>query len=97
MKRTTKQNVLLAFKGMAMGAVELVPGVSAGTIELLTGIYEEFIDALKAFSTVFPILKNDGIKGAWNHINGSFLVVLCAGMAIGIVTLLKLIKYLLEF
>ena len=97
MKRTTKQNVLLAFKGMAMGAVELVPGVSAGTIALLAGIYEEFIDALKAFSTVFPILKNDGIKGAWNHINGSFLVVLCAGMAIGIVTLLKLIKYLLEF
>ena len=97
MKRTTKENVLLALKGMAMGAVELVPGVSAGTIALLTGIYEEFIDALKAFSTVFPILKKEGIKGAWNHVNGNFLLVLCAGMAIGIVALLKLIKYLLEF
>lgn len=97
MKRTTKENVLLAFKGMAMGAVELVPGVSAGTIALLTGIYEEFIDALKAFSTVFPILRKEGIKGAWNHVNGNFLLVLCGGMAIGIVALLKVIKYLLEF
>ena len=97
MKRTTKENVLLAFKGMAMGAVELVPGVSAGTIALLTGIYEEFIDALKAFSTVFPILRKEGLKGAWNHVNGNFLLVLCGGMAIGIVALIKVIKYLLEF
>lgn len=97
MSRTTKENILLAFKGMAMGAVELVPGVSAGTIALLTGIYEEFIDALKAFSTVFPILKKDGIKGAWNHINGNFLLVLCSGMAVGIIALLKVIKHLLEF
>ena len=97
MKRTVKENALLALKGMAMGAVELVPGVSAGTIALLTGIYEEFIDALKAFSTVFPTLKNEGIKGAWNHVNGNFLLVLCGGMAIGIVALIKVIKYLLEF
>ena len=82
---------------MAMGAVELVPGVSAGTVALLSGIYEEFIDALKAFSTVFPVLKKDGVKGAWKHVNGNFLLVLCAGMAIGVVSLLKLIKYLLPF
>lgn len=96
MSRTTKENVLLALKGMAMGAVELVPGVSAGTIALLTGIYEEFIDALKSFSTVFPVLKSEGLKGAWKHINGNFLVVLFIGMAVGIVALLKVIKYLLE-
>lgn len=80
-----------------MGAVELVPGVSAGTIALLTGIYQEFIDALKAFSTVFPVLKNDGLKAGWKHVNGNFLVVLVAGMALGIASLLYLIKYLLEF
>lgn len=97
MIRTKKENVLLALKGMAMGAVELVPGVSAGTIALLTGIYEEFINALKSFSTLLPVLKKDGLKGAWNHINGNFLVVLFAGMALGIASLLYLIKYLLEF
>jgi uncharacterized membrane protein len=34
MSRSTKKNILLALKGIAMGAVELVPGVSAGTIAL---------------------------------------------------------------
>jgi putative membrane protein len=97
MSRSTKENLLLALKGMAMGAVELVPGVSAGTIALLTGIYEEFIDAIKSFSTVFPVIKKYGIKDAWKHINGNFLVVLSSGMAVGIAALLKLIKYLLEF
>lgn len=97
MKRSLKEYALISLKGMGMGAVELVPGVSAGTIALLTGIYEEFINALKSFSSVFPVLKTDGIKGAWNHINGNFLVALCIGMAIGILSLLELIKYLLEF
>jgi putative membrane protein len=60
-------------------------------------LYEEFIDALKSFSTVFPVIKKGGIKDAWKHINGNFLVVLCSGMAVGIAALLKLIKYLLEF
>ena len=40
MKRGLKDYLLLFFKGMAMGAVELVPGVSGGTIALITGIYQ---------------------------------------------------------
>ena len=97
MARSIKDYITIGFKGMAMGAVELVPGVSAGTIALLTGVYEEFIDALKSFSTVFPILKKGDIKAVWKHINGNFLVALFAGMGLGIVALIELIKYLLEF
>ena len=32
------------FRGMAMGAADVVPGVSGGTLALITGIYEELID-----------------------------------------------------
>ena len=35
-------------KGMAMGAADIVPGVSGGTIALLTGIYERLIGAIKS-------------------------------------------------
>ena len=35
-----KQRIGLFFKGVAMGAADIVPGVSGGTIALITGIYE---------------------------------------------------------
>ena len=34
-----KQRIGLFFKGVAMGAADIVPGVSGGTIALITGIY----------------------------------------------------------
>src|SRR5690606_1517082 len=33
-------------RGMAMGAADVVPGVSGGTIALITGIYEQLITTL---------------------------------------------------
>ena len=38
------------FKGIAMGAANVIPGVSGGTIALITKIYEELIDSLKSFN-----------------------------------------------
>ncbi|MGB1466467.1 MAG: undecaprenyl phosphate translocase family protein, partial [Alcanivorax nanhaiticus] len=38
------------FRGMAMGAADVVPGVSGGTLALITGIYEELIDTLGGFT-----------------------------------------------
>ena len=42
-----KSKVYLFFKGVAMGAADIVPGVSGGTIALITGIYEELINSIK--------------------------------------------------
>ena len=55
-----KIKVVLFFKGIAMGAADIVPGVSGGTIALITGIYEELIEAikninLKLFKTLFAL------------------------------------------
>ena len=40
--------LLLILRGCAMGAADVVPGVSGGTIAFITGIYEELIDSIKS-------------------------------------------------
>jgi len=39
------------FKGMAIGATDLVPGVSGGTMALLLGIYERVVAAIDGLTT----------------------------------------------
>ena len=46
MKRNFLDYLWLFFKGMAMGAADIVPGVSGGTIAFISGIYEELILSL---------------------------------------------------
>ena len=43
MSRTIKDFVVIGLKGMAMGAADVVPGVSGGTIAFISGIYEELL------------------------------------------------------
>jgi len=95
MQRSRRESIQLALKGMAMGAADIVPGVSGGTIALIAGIYEEFVDALKSFSSVLGVLKKDGIKAAWKHINGSFLITLFSGIIISLLGLVQFIKFAL--
>ena len=82
---------------MAMGIAELVPGVSGGTIAFVTGIYEEFITSINNVNlNTFKVLKNEGFKMFWQKLNGNFLVALFIGMLISIVSLSKVISWLLE-
>ncbi len=74
-----------ALKGMAMGIAEVIPGVSGGTIAFITGIYEKLINAIKAFGPeLFQAFRKDGLRGAWQVVNGGFLAALLIGMVIGI-------------
>ena len=51
----------LYFKGVAMGAADIVPGVSGGTIALISGIYEELIFTLKNINlSLLKTLFKDG-------------------------------------
>ena len=89
--------ISLFFKGIAMGAADIIPGVSGGTIAFITGIYEEFIDSISSlnFNTI-KILRKDGIKTAWKSINGNFLLSIFTGIGVSIFSLARLISYLLE-
>jgi len=95
--RNLKDYILLSLKGLAMGAADVVPGVSGGTIAFITGIYEELLETINSVNlSALKKLKTEGLKGFWKHINGNFLVALFLGIGISIVSLAKLITYLLE-
>lgn len=83
-------------KGLAMGAANVIPGVSGGTVALVTGIYERLINALKScdFKALKLLLSRD-FKGAWQHVDGSFLAAILGGVAVSIISLAKLLEYLL--
>ena len=94
--RTTKDFILLYLKGMAMGAADIVPGVSGGTIAFITGIYEELLNSIKSFNLdALELLKQLQFKALWKHINGTFLLVLLAGIFTSILTLARLVTWLL--
>jgi putative membrane protein len=96
MQRQFKNYFFVTLKGIAMGAADVVPGVSGGTIAFISGIYEELIESIDNLNFgVLKLCKRDGFKAAWNSINGSFLLALFTGIAISILSLAKLIKHLL--
>ncbi|MGB6035830.1 MAG: DUF368 domain-containing protein, partial [Cryomorphaceae bacterium] len=95
--RSPKEYIFLILKGMGMGAADVVPGVSGGTIAFITGIYEELIDTINRVNFVtLQILFKEGIKPFWKALNGNFLIGLFAGIFFSIISLAKLITYLLE-
>ncbi|AMO56172.1 membrane protein [Endozoicomonas montiporae] len=86
----------LLLRGMAMGAADVVPGVSGGTIAFITGIYDRLLNSLRSFSpTLLLLLKNEGIKACWKKVDGTFLVCVFSGILISILSFAHLISYLL--
>jgi putative membrane protein len=97
MRKLFPDYFFITLKGMAMGAADVVPGVSGGTIAFISGIYQELIDSInKVNFSCIATWKNEGFKVAWKQINGSFLLALILGIAISILSLAKLITYLLK-
>ncbi|MBL4643117.1 MAG: DUF368 domain-containing protein [Flavobacteriaceae bacterium] len=97
MSRTIKDFVIIGLKGMAMGAADVVPGVSGGTIAFISGIYEELLTSISNVNlSLLKTLKSDGIKAAWKQANGAFLLSLLVGIFISIVSLAKVLKWLME-
>ena len=81
---------------MAMGAADVVPGVSGGTIAFISGIYEELITSINNIEpSLFKVWKNEGFNVFWRKLNGNFLVALFLGIAISILSLAKFISWLL--
>lgn len=80
-----------------MGAADVVPGVSGGTIAFISGIYEELLSSISSINIAnLKLLKKEGLNAAWKAVNGNFLLALLSGIFISIISLAKLISWLLE-
>ena len=77
--------------GLAMGAADVVPGVSGGTIAYITGIYDQLLSAIKAFDAQF---FHDFFMGQWKRafarVPWGFLLPLLLGIGTSIVSLARL-------
>lgn len=90
-------HLMLLFRGMAMGAVDVIPGVSGGTIALITGIYEELILSIKSINAdLIKLLFREGPAAAWKKANGNFLASVVFGILISIFSLARLLSWLFE-
>ena len=95
-----KDIILIFIRGFLMGSADTIPGVSGGTIALITGIYERLIHAISSikFSFLKPLLKLDfgGFKEKLlEEIDFELFIPLVLGIAIAVLTLSKVIAYLL--
>ena len=97
MRKLFPDYLIITLKGLAMGAADVVPGVSGGTIAFISGIYKELIDSINNVNlSALKTLKKDGLKAAWEQVNGSFLLALVIGIGISVLTFSKVITHLLD-
>lgn len=88
--------VSIYLKGAAMGAADVVPGVSGGTVAFITGIYDRLLNAIKSVNpTTVKLLLNRQWADFWQQVDGTFLLVLLCGIATSIFSLAKIITALL--
>lgn len=88
-----------ALRGFAMGAADLVPGVSGGTVALLLGIYDRFIGAIRGIAGIGGRLLRGDISGArrkFKEADWVFVLPLGAGIVIAVFSLASLMERLLH-
>ncbi len=92
-----KSNIKVIVVGFIMGAAEVVPGVSGGTIAFVSGIYERLVVSIHRLTPLRVWhLRHQGIKGLWQSLDMSFLLMLFGAMAVSILVLARGISYLLN-
>ncbi len=97
MTRSIKDYIIIAAKGMGMGAADVVPGVSGGTIAFITGIYEELINSIKSVNlNTIKLLLSLKFADFWKSVNGNFLLSIFLGIGTSFFSLAVLVRYLLE-
>ena len=86
--------LFIFLKGFAMGAANVIPGVSGGTVAFITGIYERLLNAIKSFDMqALRLIQKKRIGDLIKHIDLWFLVALGSGVVGSIASLAKVLKW----
>ena len=86
----------LVLRGICMGTADVIPGVSGGTVALIMGIYDELVGTIASIDQrVVGALVRGRIAEVLRLINATFLIPLLFGIGLAIVSLAKLITWLL--
>lgn len=86
-------------RGFAMGAADIVPGVSGGTVALVLGIYRHLVESIRNGSKALVHLLKADVSGAvrlLKDIDWGFLVPLLAGILAAVAALSHLLETALE-
>lgn len=84
-------------KGLAMGAADVVPGVSGGTLAFILGVYERLLAAISNCNlTALKLLGRLQLAAFWRHIDGTFLLCLFGGVLVSIFSLAGVLTYMLQ-
>ena len=95
--RTPGEYGYLVFTGAAMGAADVVPGVSGGTMAFILGVYEELIHTIKSFNLkLLRLLFAFRIREALEHVNWKFIIALGGGLGTAVLSLARVLSWLLE-
>lgn len=90
-----KKYIVNVIQGIAMGAANIIPGVSGGTIALIVGIFERLINSIKSFNVKALRLL---LKGQWKAFVETtdlyFLLSIFIGIGVAIISLARLFDFL---
>lgn len=98
-KITGKHFAGLVMRGFAIGAADLVPGVSGGTVALVTGIYGRLVAAIGSCALGAGRLLRGDLPGATRSLKSVewvFLIAILAGAGLAVASLAGVIESLLR-
>ncbi len=97
----SKEQLIIFFKGIFIGAAQIIPGLSAGTVALIAGVYEKLIRSLSAidFKFILYFLRSDfkAAKEVITKIDLKFSIPLVLGIGAGLILMAEIIYFYLDY
>ena len=96
--QTPLPRAYVLLSGLAMGAADVVPGVSGGSMAFILGIYSTLLEAIAGFDLeLLKLLAGGRWASAAARVHLGFLLPLLAGIFSSVLLLVRPITWLYEF